>query len=557
MSYFIPPTAVDEENAARYADNKSAKRVCELPQFKGIFEWKEDPVVPYPCPAGLTCNSGKCVFTEQGCRDTSSMPFYDCARREVSCYLPREKPGANTCSICEFQIDGGKVVTGPTLAYAKPGDLQTHGCAPGDLKYLRRTNPEDDVDPETDTSNYMCQGAAFDPDAYKMRTSVPRGTFGTCQAACAANMVNYGPGCAVSADKPDADASGNCTCDCSVGCTEDDHCMQYGVGGSCMLYEYLYDTTLKGFSTTNKTKAYKQCVDTGAPYLEYRKNYTQWSGVRGTDMCVMTTPMAKKWCEMPWTRTGSKKDLFDKNIDTRIKAQPQVKRHPPFFYNEDTGKCMMTKSYCTKSTADGGFNTGFGDKQSYLAGMVTDCQNPGHNNFEVREGYDCCIPMGLSIASFFTGRNMLVSLQNAINGEITFSEFWNEFGGPLSPVVDGWLSEDALKVGARVVAADLIAPGVSLYEFEWHPDAALLYPDAVFPPGRRLGLLASEVARAVPQYMVHTEYGHRKLALSQAAWDTDATYRRCAKAMAMTDRAAAAAAAANADAGGCVRVPIN
>ena len=535
-SYLVAPTQVDMDNSYTYAINKVMKEVCELPQFKGIYEWKEDPIVPYPCPFGLTCNSGTCVYTGDGCTAAANLSFFDCKRREVECYLPHSSTDNGKCYICDFQIEDERLKQGPDVAENEFGTFTTF-CAPGDKKYLRKTNPEDDTDPENDTSTYVCQGATFNPDPYRMRTQTEMGESKSCADACKAYLWNGEPNCEVEEGYPDPGADGNCRCTCSVACENDDDCTGYGAGGACMLYEYLYDDKTKAFSTTEKTKAYKKCVDPGTPYLEYRKNFSLWTDVEGSSQCVQTIPEFRKWCEMPWVRPGSNPERNDLNVLQRIDLHPQVKRHPPFYYDTSTGQCFSTKTYCTSTVPDGGFQTNFGENIAYLGGIFTDCKNPSHNSAEIREGYDCCMPLGISVATFFTGKSFLLSLENVVTGEISFSEFWREFGGPLTPVVDGWLSEDALKMNIVLAKKDMIAPGVSLYEFEWHPDARLLYPHVIFPEGRRYGLLASEIQRVVPAEIGFTEYGHRKLVIDEGAWDRNPVYRKIAKALAFTELA--------------------
>jgi hypothetical protein len=437
-------------------------------------------------------------------------------------------------------------VTGPFLAEdqsflpgTRPGASFSAGaCAPGDNKYLRMTNPDMDANPDYNVAKWRCQGMVFDPDPYEMRMQTPLGEAASCADACSAYIYQTNPTCRLNPDSPDVDEFGNCSCKCTVECEADDDCTAEGAGGSCMLYEYLYDENTRAFSTTEKTKAYKKCVDTGAPYLEYRKNYTLWTDTAKSDMCVQSTPDFKKWCEMPWWRSGSKEDDMSLSIEERIQKHPQVKMHPSFFYDSYSGQCFMNKQYCTNSVPDGGFASNFGENKSYLMGVFTDCKNPSHNSAIVREGYDCCIPLGMSIAAFFTGRSLLTSLQDVISGEISFEQFWKDFGGPLTPVVDGWLSEDSLKVNKRLVARDFVAPNVSVWEFEWAPRARALYPHMSLTFKPRYGLLMSEIQAVVPDQVDYTQLGHRKLVMDPQAWARNPVYRRIAKALTILELAA-------------------
>jgi hypothetical protein len=501
MSYAVGPTTQDITNAYAYAYNKISKEICEAPENKGIYKWVENKIVPYPCPYGLDCVSGRCVYTEEGCKAASTpLPYFDCKRKKVSCFLDTHPDGV--CEVCDYGAQDYKV-KGPYLPEEyDPIAAKIIGCAPGDQKYLTMNNPAEDAESEaeTPTNNYQCQGMVFDPEPYKIDGK-------------------------------------------TIPCEDDTDCGA-AAGGACMLYEYNVDP-ITG-TKLGKKKSYKQCYDTGAGYLEYRKNFVQWEGYPGEDQCVLTTPVFKQWCEMPWIRPGPDGTDDDKSVpmDVRIQKHPQTKVHPPFFYDEYAGKCYVTKDYCTKSVPDGGYSGGFGNQVDYIKGVLEGCSNPGHNKAQVRQGYDCCTPFANSFGAFVVGSTLTTLLSDVFNGEITLSQFMTQafdLGYPVPPpfnIVLGfatiagltaltfWLSEDQLKGHKHIVAYDYITPGINLYQFTWTPEAREKYPDQHFARGPRLGLMASEVQALYPNQVVLNEKGDRMIVMDEDMMTTDRTFHK-------------------------------
>lgn len=342
--YIVPPTSADFNNANLYASMKLQKKLCLAQPSK--YVWVEDATVPYPCPEGLTCSSGKCYYNEAGCRASSQLDIFPCKTKSVPCDVPT-RPGG-LCDICDFPISNGSFTT-PAIK-VESGVTAPSWCGPGDPKYTIFTSDKTDNGDPIDTTNLWCKGATFDPDPY---------------------LVNGQP----------------------VGCTADVDCALNGAGGGCML--------VPGRKATGK------CVDTGMGYLEWRKGYTQWAGVPSQDACVYTTSMFRQWCEMPWTRPPIDKDEnMSVSLTDRIKLYPQIKKHPPFYYDDYSGKCYMTNSYCSKSVEDGGYATSFGKGSEYLMGTFSSCSYPQGSRKEVQQGYDCCTPLGDSVGQFFVGRTL-------------------------------------------------------------------------------------------------------------------------------------------------------
>ncbi len=491
-NYAVGPTSQDITNAYSYAYNKIAKEICEAPENKGLYKWVDNKIVPFPCPFGLNCVSGMCKYTEEGCKAASSgNPMFECKRKTVPCFLDGQD---GQCEVCDYHIQDTKVY-GPYLPEEYDAVVrQIPGCAPGDQKYLTTDDPVADAasEQEDPTDNYQCQGMLFDPEPYKLNGS-------------------------------------------TITCETSDDCAGYA-GGACMLYEYNIDPVTK--QKLGKKKAYKQCYDPKRGYLEYRKNFTQWDGYPGEDTCILTFPVFRNWCEMPWARPPEEDEDMTVSMATRIEKHPQTKKHPPFYYDEYSGRCFVTKDYCTKSIPDGGFDTGFGKQEEYITGVLEGCSNPGHNNAQVRQGYDCCTPLGSSIGQFFFGRTFITLLQDVFSGDISLYDFMkqaNDFGlpAPWNTIMGGagmaaivyFLSEDRVKDNKRLVAYDFVAPNVNLYEFTWSPEVRARYPRESFAPGPRLGLLASEVQRLYPDIVYTNEYGDRTIAYDHDKFANDAVYR--------------------------------
>lgn len=345
--YLVPPTSADYNNATLYAMNRMNKKLCQA--RPDIYTWVEDELVPYPCPLGLTCSSGKCYYNETGCRAASQLDYFPCNTKLVPCEVPT-RPGG-MCEVCDYPISNGNF-TLPAIK-SEPGITPPATCAPGDTRYAMMTTDKDDDGNPIDTSKLYCKGMTYDPEPY---------------------LLNGQP----------------------VTCTNDMECALNGAGGACMLIP--------------DRKATGKCVDTGMGYLEWRRNFTQWQGTQPQDACIATNSLFRRWCEMPWTRPPmdeNKEEPMDVSMSDRVKLFPQVKKHPPFYYDDCSGKCYVTNPYCSNEVEDGGFETSFGVGKEYAGGMFSSCSYPEGSRKHIQEGYDCCTPLGQSVGEFFLGRTML------------------------------------------------------------------------------------------------------------------------------------------------------
>lgn len=458
--YFVPPTNQDISNAFMYAQNRLYKQVCESDPEN--YTWVPDDIVPYPCPEGLECFSGRCVFNEKGCRSSSSLGYYDCKRTTENCKLPTRPDG--TCEVCEFKIRNGEFTTPQSNDPNVP-----YGCSPGDTQYIKYTNPDEDKEKANETDKYMCQGSVYDPEPYTIN-----GKDGPQKIAC----------------KSDSDCSAN------------------GAGGRCMLYP--------------ERKATGYCVDPGAGYLEYRKNYTQYNEIAGRDQCVAALPVFRKWCEMPWTRPYTPDDNLAEPLDVRIKRHPQTKMHSPFYYDDYSGQCYVTDHYCSASVPNGGFNTGYGNSNEYLEGVFSSCSGSREGN-QIKEGFDCCTPFGLSVANFFSSRTFTSVIEGVAKGEMSPEELLVLVPGVV-PAAQ-FLSDDRLKHHKIIATLDEGGPGIHGYWFRWTPEARTLYPDMT-GDGLYYGYMMSEVQKVFPEAVRVDEKGHRFFMLVDEMYMNNAAYRR-------------------------------
>lgn len=484
FGYLVPPTETDESNAYLYATMRARKQVCE--QFPELYTWVPDSGVSFPCPAGLECVSGRCVFNEQGCRATSMPDVFDCKRRTVPCHIDSHQ---GQCEVCEYEthneVNRKYVQTLPSIhPPCAVDDVSCRDCAPGDDVYYYFTNPEEDKAKDADpvTAATKCK-RQFNPPAYL-----------------------------IDGEK--------------VPCASDDDCIYDGAGGACMLYK--------------NADAYGFCVDTGAGYLEYRRNFTTDGDGNSQGQCVLALNQLKTWCEMPWTRPGPPNSKDDSpaagklSLEDRILLHPQTRMHPPFYYDDRSGKCYMTKDYCKNSIEKGGYETAFGHARDYI--VFNNCTYPhGHSNY-IREGYDCCTPFKQSLGEFFLGRTLLTELKDVVAGRMSLTELLDTDAKAI--MVYEFLSDSQLKTDVELLQRDYAAPGVHAYLFRWTPTARMLYPAATVTTradGKRLGLLADEIAVLYPWAVQRDEHGYCTIRFSDAAYDADPVYKRIVNALYLMD----------------------
>ncbi|MCH9716856.1 MAG: hypothetical protein K0U52_07190 [Gammaproteobacteria bacterium] len=145
--YYVGPTQTDLANAFAYARDKLSKELC---QSNDAYTWNPQLTTQYPCPEGLTCESGTCKFSQQGCESHSFYPYYDCTRNSVDCNVNAD----GSCDVCHYVIENDQSTTDGPFS---PDLSMPPGCHPGDEIYQDNPGP-----------GYLCQGQIHDPDPYKV-----------------------------------------------------------------------------------------------------------------------------------------------------------------------------------------------------------------------------------------------------------------------------------------------------------------------------------------------------------------------------------------------------
>ena len=155
VNYKVAPTPTDNQSALMYAQMKLKREVCEGHADRG-WAWLPDPVAGYPCPAGLTCESGTCTFTPDGCRAASQTDRYDCVRQAQPCVIDGKK---QTCNVCVYDITSETQFKVPQV----PPDQQAPGrCYPGNAKMPAPIPLKDSPDAET-FKEPLCMGQRATP----------------------------------------------------------------------------------------------------------------------------------------------------------------------------------------------------------------------------------------------------------------------------------------------------------------------------------------------------------------------------------------------------------
>lgn len=477
------PTDADENNAIYYATMNQNRTICLSDPVN--YVWKEDPVLAYPCPEGLTCYSGSCEFTKQGCQNFSTLPYFDCKRKTVPCSFGN---GQETCEMCDWSLDGVStpcpVVGSPALTDADQASLGQNAvfCRPGDLKYSPNDNKPDLCRPEQQAG---------------------------CPGVSPPNMTPY-------------EING-----AKVSCNCDDDCSTNGAGGKCMIpppdSSTLPKPTGDKCSDTPSSPAY--CYPPDGVYTEWRQGFTEFNGAPQEDVCVQTFASAKQWCEMPWTRPTVP------NADNTGADPPCWKTQfkQPFYYRQDDGKCYITKSYCENTSNTGGFDGSFGDAKHYW--MFSDCVTPQGDGNEIQAGYDCCTSLGQSFANFFFGKSIPAEFDNlknfasqVFNGpspstycpETTATSTNATVKSPataasqndrdsLAPLIS-FLSDERLKNNIQLHEENACGLGIHSYRYTWNNTAKRLYNK---PDGVMTGLLIRDLEKVFPESIRTTPYGHK------------------------------------------------
>lgn len=527
LGYIVAPTSHDIKSAQLYAQNKVNKEVCE--SNKDNWKWVPDNITGYPCPEGLECNSGKCIFTPKGCVEAGTYNAYDCKRESLPCHIDGKD---RTCDVCVFDINAWGKMRTPEIA---SGESYTMGCYPGDEKY-----PQMKFKGDTDFETFVpprCPGLMYsnmpmpyiNEDENGKPVNVQCFNDDECEGDRAPQVGGRGI-CITTSNFPDIVTDDEkkypyfnmCTLapydptpyifngeevSCDKTSVENGNfmCQMLGAGGACISQ---HDFPL--------SKNQGKCYDNGAGggdfgYLEWRNNVAVWEGEPTQSQCVRALPQSRKWCEMPWTRGGKEQDSPQKDLAQKMVDDHKSKLHPPFWYDQNTGKCHITRHYCEASLGEGGYDSSFGEAHEYLAGMVSRCGGSAYCGDEkvkcqVADKYDCCTTTAASFEHLVMGRTMSAYLKDTIDGKISPEEFTNTSVGL---ALYSLLSEDALKMNKQIVTPDFIAPNVHLYMYQWTPEAIEMYPERGLIETPRLGLMASEIENYFPEYIMRDHFNNR------------------------------------------------
>jgi hypothetical protein len=503
VNYKVAPTPTDNQSALMYAQMKLKREVCEGHADRG-WAWLPDPVVGYPCPAGLTCESGTCTFTPDGCRAASQTDRYDCVRQAQPCVIDGKK---QTCNVCVYDITSETQFKVPQV----PPDQHAPGrCYPGNAKMPAPIPLKDSPDAET-FKEPLCMGqrATPHPTPYLVGSSMVK-----CTTDADCTTSGLGGVCINAKSFPSADAAYLNACAFApfdpqpyilngkkVPCDKDGDGIEcaFAAGGQCITALNFPASANQGF-----------CYDPGSPYLEYRDNLMVWENEPPVASCVQMPMELRTWCEMPWSRGSVDANDPRDDLGTQINKDRKTKLHPPFWYDDRTGRCFVTRHYCMGSLGEGGYDSGYGIAKNYAADLLHDCKGSNvcdGEECQIVDGHDCCFTMEESFMQLIMGRTMSTWIKDIVAGNATPREMV-EAGGAAAFLAT-MLSEDRLKLDRRVVIPDFIEPGVSLYTFRWSPEAFRTYPSKPLTHGFRLGLMASELQRAFPAYVHPDQHNNR------------------------------------------------
>lgn len=486
------PTETDENNALLYAAMNQNRNICLSDPVN--YVWKENAVVGYPCPEGLTCYSGTCEFSKQGCQNYSTLPYFDCKRKSVPCSFG---DGQETCEMCDWDIEPSGLtglpcpVTGdPALADADAKALgdQANLCRPGDNRFSP-TDPTADLC--RPAQSFSCPGLPSPLQPYEVNGS-------------------------------------------KVECSCDDDCITNGAGGKCLIPPPssappgTAPTTLPTGSTCGGTyPSQPYCYPPDPTYTEWREGFTAFDGAPQEDTCVLTFASSKQWCEMPWTHFTTPSD------DGKTADPPCWKTQfkQPFYYRQEDGKCYITKSYCENNLGNGGFHGSFGNGHDYW--VLSTCTTPQGSDNEIQSGYDCCTSLGSSFAQFFFGKTLPAEFDNLRNyASQVFSgtsptTYCSNDGAnlaakaspaataspppapgsrdALAPLIS-FLSDERLKENIELVQENACGMGINSYRYTWNNTAKRLYNK---PDGVMTGLLIKDLQKVFPNSIRTSPYGHK------------------------------------------------
>lgn len=243
---------------------------------------------------------------------------------------------------------------------------------------------------------------------------------------------------------------------------------------------------------------FKKKKDQKKPYLEWHPTETEQ---KGSGVCQMGNFLLKEWCQNPKVRCVKNKDGSYPANCTGGKDTRGVTDVPPFYYDDNKGRCYMTQGYCSW------FGT---DYKSRAAS--TKCQTNedcGDGNICYFDTYsderfctgpkaECDLSTGKEIGEMVLGKTIF----QLFNQARACKEFF-------TPIVENFkqmsiaLADENCVQEKKVIGSNFAGEGVHLYMIIWKNEPS---------PGTT-GFMAEEVRKKYPD-LVQTKNGKKYVCVS-------------------------------------------
>ncbi len=269
---------------------------------------------------------------------------------------------------------------------------------------------------------------------------------------------------------------------------------------------------LEGKCSKNATKTCKKDLDCGddghcvidfKPYLEwYDKDVKIGSHTYQGEKCYWVVDDFRKWCEMPWARTGKtkKSDVVVDKSTGKVKNEYKVTNVPPYYYDDTNGKCYTTKTYCNQ------FGNKFGKQKDYL--LFSNCKET--TDEIINTDKDCCVDLGTSIGQFFLGKTITECIKDP-----------SKKGCFLVDRILEFFCDARLKKNVKLLKKNFL-PGINIYLFEWNDVASKLYK----LQGKSIGFMSHEIEQKYPALVQKDRYGYEFLKYDSSLCNRDKTFKK-------------------------------
>lgn len=213
-----------------------------------------------------------------------------------------------------------------------------------------------------------------------------------------------GSQCLVDPDEPSTMVCGYAPADVAAG-----HCV-FATPDACTTYGMVPFTCNCGTYGNSDGDCQPKPKKDLKPYLEWHEDLDTGKG-----KCVLGNFTLKQWCEYPCTRCKKNKDTG--KYPPSCHAGPHsrgVTDVPPFFYDDNTSQCYMTKEYCDWYAMDYSMDSCSGDDPN----ECTTKYGPGHycntrtpNPHCTGPGAHCYVPGGDKVAEFLVGKTLFYMMK--------------------------------------------------------------------------------------------------------------------------------------------------